>query len=102
MKTLPRMIRIVRRELNEETLEAHASPDFIDLVGSCLHVVKPGASLGFNHHMFALDLDWGYPESLWREMIPIVRSWIERNNLPADEVCFPSFNRQWWLFLRKR
>lgn len=101
MDILPEMIRLLQREVEEGTLEDHAKPGFISLVASCLEILSDGGCMVFNHHMYQLDLDMGYPYTLWHDMIPMVRKWIAESNLKVKEVEFEGFDKQWWLFLRK-
>lgn len=100
METLPRMIAILQREMEHNTLEEHAKPAFLSLLGGLLRVLKPGGMLVMSHYMFQLDLDWGYPPHLWENMLPITRLWFQE--LPGcQEVTFEGFHPQWWLFLQK-
>lgn len=102
MEALPEMIRILKREVGENTLEDHAKPGFIALLSSCLETLVDGGYMIFNHHMYQRDLDMGYPCTLWHDMIPMVRKWIVGSDLKVKEVEFEGFDKQWWLFLRKQ
>lgn len=102
METLPEMIRILQNEVGENTLEDHAKPGFIALLSSCLETLAYGGYMVFNHHMYQWDLDMGYPYTLWHDMIPMVRKWIAESDLKMEEVEFEGFDKQWWLFLRKK
>jgi hypothetical protein len=53
-----------------------------------------------SHYMFQLDLDWGYPQNLWEDMIPITREWI-KGFTGCQEVSFEGFDPHWWMFFRK-
>jgi hypothetical protein len=100
METLPRMISILQRETAQDTLEQHAKPAFLSLLGGLLRVLKPGGVMVMSHYMFQLDLDWGYPPHLWENMLPITRLWFQE--LPGcKEVTFEGFHPQWWIFLQK-
>ncbi len=100
MDTLPTMIDIVRREIDQNTFEAHVRPPFLALLQTLLAVLNRGGVVVMNHYMFQLDLDWGYPPALWEDLIPIVRKWVRA--LPeVREITFEGFDQQWWLFLAK-
>jgi hypothetical protein len=100
METLPQMIAILQRETAADTLKQHASPGFLSLFEKLLGVLKPNGLVVMNHYMFQLDLDWGYPPELWDSIIPVARGWLKA--LPGcQEVYFPGFDPQWWMFLKK-
>ena len=101
MDTLPTMIEIVRRELDQNTFETNVKPSFLSLLRSLLAVLRQDGVIVMSHYMFQLDLDWGYPPALWQDLIPIVRDWVK--DLPeCREVGFEGFNQQWWLFLARK
>ena len=100
MDTLPEMIRILQREIAQNTLEQHARPAFLSLLEKLTKVLKKDGWMVMNHYMFQLDLDWGYPPGLWENFIPITREWIEE--LPGcKEVFFDGFDPHWWMFYQK-
>lgn len=101
METLPTMIEIVRREIDQNTFEANVRPAFVSLLRSLLAVLRQDGVVVMSHYMFQLDLDWGYPPALWQDLIPIVREWVK--DLPeCQEVGFEGFDPQWWLFLARK
>ncbi len=100
METLPTMIEIVRREIDQNTFDANVRPSFLSLLQSLLAVLRQDGVVVMSHYMFQLDLDWGYPPELWQDLIPIVREWVK--DLPeCREVVFEGFDPQWWLFLAR-
>ncbi len=101
METLPKMIAILQREMAQDTLASHARQPFMSLVETLAQRLKPGGKMVMNHYMFQLDLDWGYPPSLFDDLIPIVRSWL--TGFPGcREVFYPGFDPHWWLFLERK
>jgi hypothetical protein len=100
METLPRMIRILQREISENTLENHVKPGWLALLDHLSPVLKKDGLMVMNHYMFQLDLDWGYPPGLWEKMIPITRTWLKGLN-GFKELYFDGFDPQWWLFIQK-
>lgn len=100
MKTLPKMIEIVQREIRQDTFEQNVRPAFLSLLEALLGLLKNDGLIVMSHYMFQLDLDWGYPPVLWEELIPIVRGWTR--SLPGvREVFVDGFDPHWWLFLAK-
>lgn len=102
MEVLPDMIKIMQRELREGTLEQHVKIEFLKLISNCMETLSQDGMMVINHYMFQLDLDWGYPYELWHDMLPIVRKWILESSLMLEEIEFEEFDRQWWMFLRKK
>ena len=100
MELLPRMIRILREETGAGTLESHAKPGLLHLMGSLLGVLKRGGVIAINHYMFQLDLDWGYPPALWEGWIPVARTWL-RDLEGVREIELQNHDPNWWLFLKK-
>lgn len=101
MAVLPRMIEMLQREMSEGTFEAHVKAPFLALLRTLADMLKPGGVIAANHYMFRLDLDWGYPPALFEGLVPLVRGWCaELTGL--EEVRYPGYEENWWLFLRKR
>ncbi len=101
MAVLPAMIRILQRELAEDSFAAHVKAPWLSLLDQLAGVLKPGGLLVMNHYMFQLDLDWGYPPFLWENLIPIVRSWLPEPS-QFTEISLAGFHPQWWMFLQKK
>jgi hypothetical protein len=102
MKVLPHMIKIMQRELQEGTLEQHAKKEFLSLISNCMDTLTQNGMMIFSHYMFQLDLDLGYPYELWHNMLPMARKWILESGLMVEEIEFEGFDKQWWMFLRKK
>lgn len=100
METLPRMIRILQREISENSLEEHVKPGWLALLDHLSPVLKIDGLMVMNHYMFQLDLDWGYPPGLWENIIPITRKWL-KDLTGFKELFFEGFDPQWWLFIQK-
>lgn len=100
METLPKMIEILQKEIAQGSLEGHVKMPFLNLLLAILKVLKKDGIIVMNHYMFQLDLDWGYPEGLFENMIPMVREWIAEL-AGCKEVFYDGFDRNWWIFLQK-
>lgn len=97
---LPRMIEIIKQEYLNNTLEASVKVEFLELIRSCLDVLKPEGYIIINHFMYQYDLNLGYNPDLWNNMLPIVRKWINSLGI-GQEIFFDGFDSQWWLFYKK-
>ncbi|MDF2537967.1 MAG: hypothetical protein K0S76_988 [Herbinix sp.] len=101
MDTLPKMIEIIQKQVQEGTLEQNAKPAFLGLVSTLLDILKENGIIAMNHYMFQLDLDWGYPADLFENFMPLVRGWISELS-GCKEVYIDKFDSQWWIFLKKQ
>jgi len=100
MDTLPKMIEILQKEISQNTLEQHAKVPFLELMKELMKVLKKGGIVVMNHYLFQLDLDWGYPQDLFENMVPMTREWLQE--LPGyKEIYFDGFHPNWWIFLEK-
>lgn len=100
METLPKMIEILQKEISQNTLEKHAKVPFLELMKELMKVLKTGGIVAMNHYMFQLDLDWGYPQDLFENMIPMIRDWLQELT-GCKEIYFDEFDPNWWIFLQK-
>lgn len=100
METLPAMIMLLQKEVAAGTLDTHVREPFMNLMKALLPALKVGGHIAFNHYMFQLDLDWGYPPELFEHLAPMVRNWLAE--LPGcEEVMLDGFDPQWWILLKK-
>jgi SAM-dependent methyltransferase len=97
---LPEMIRIISGEYRNKTLARSVKAAFLSLVENCLAVLKPGGCLVMSHYMYQYDLDLGYDNALWENIIPTVRPWLRELSV-GGEIPAEGFDPQWWLFYRK-
>lgn len=102
MKLLPHMIKVMQTELQEGTLEQHVKSGFLSLITNCMETLTQNGIMIFSHYMFQLDLDLGYPYELWHDMLPMARKWILESDLMLEEIEFEGFDKQWWMFLKKK
>lgn len=100
MAILPDMITLLQAEIKNGSLEASVKEPFLALIRSLLTILKPEGLIAMNHYMFQLDLDWGYPEDLFENLLPIIRPWLAEIE-GCKEISLDGFDSQWWLFLRK-
>mgnify|MGYP001809939711 CR=1 FL=1 len=100
MAVLPDMIRILRHEVAEGTLEQSVKAPFLGLLRTLSSLVRSDGVIAINHYMFQLDLDWGYPPELFERLIPMIRSWLP-DCAGLRETLIQGFHPNWWLFLRK-
>ena len=100
MKTLPKMIELLQEEVKNGTLEANTKAPFLALLSNLLDLLKPDGMIAIHHYMFQLDLDWGYPPTLFENIVPMVRAWAKELD-GCREIAIEGFYEQWWLFLQK-
>ena len=97
---LPEMIKIIGKEYANGTLEQSVKREFLSLLNNCLSVLKPRGYLIMSHYMFQYDLDLGYNQELWENILPFIRPWLKELNI-GNEVSADGFDPQWWLFYQK-
>lgn len=100
MDILPDITEIVNKEYTTGTLENNVKTEFINLLLTCLNVLKPDGYLIFAHYQFQYNLDIGLNAELNENLMPIVRKWVNNSNI-GTEIFFDSFDPQYWMFLRK-
>lgn len=101
MEILPEMINILQKEIKENTFESKVKEPFLELIDTLSAVLKKDGIIAINHYMFQLDLDMEYPKDLFENMILLIRNWLKENTR-LTEVFYEGFEKQWWLFLKKR
>ena len=94
------MIEILKKEVSAGTLEQHAKGPFLGLLKNLLKVLKTNGLIVMNHYMFQLDLDWGYPQELFENIIHMTRKWLDELE-GCKEVFYEGFSDRWWIFLKK-
>ncbi len=100
MKILDPITEIENREYRGNTMEANAKPEFLDLIRSCMRILKPGGYIICAHYQFQYNLDIGLDPELNENYLNIAREWI-RAEWIGEEIFFDDFNSRWWMFLRK-
>lgn len=97
---LPEMIKMIGIEYVNQSLEQKVKDSFLSLIDNCLSVLKSNGYLVMSHYMFQYDLDLGYNDELWENMLLVVRPWLKELTI-GKEVFFDGFDSQWWLFYQK-
>lgn len=100
MDILPSITEVVNREWNNGTFEENTKPEFLNLISTCLEVLKPGGFLVFAHYQFQYNLDIGLSSELNQALIPTVRKWFCEQNI-GEEIFFDDFDPNWWMFIKK-
>lgn len=101
MDCLPKMIELVKKEVENSSFEQSLKKPFIEFINELSHVLKQDGIIAINHYMFELDLNWGYPRTIFEELIPIIRTWLATSEY-VEEISFDGFAKQWWIFLKKK
>jgi hypothetical protein len=102
MEVPPDVAKIILGELQEGSLEQHVKKEFLNLISDCMDTLTQNGMMIFSHHMFQLDLDWRYHSELYNDMFLIIRKCILESDLKLEEIEFEGFDKQWWMFLRKK
>ena len=100
MKILDPITEIENREYHAGTMEQNAKPEFLELIRSCMKILKPGGFIVCAHYQFQYNLDIGLDPELNENYLNIAREWIISDKI-GDEVFFDDFNLRWWMFIRK-
>jgi len=95
-----RLTDIITAEYENGSLEANAKPGFLNLIRTCLNILKPGGYIIINHFMYGNDLKRGINPQLWENLLPIVREWMSALT-GGREVHMSGFNPQWWMLFQK-
>lgn len=99
-EVLPKMINIINREYVSGTMEASVKSEFLELISSCIKVLKKGSYIIVNHFQYQYDLNLGMNPELWENLLNIIRNWINDAGL-GQEVFFDGYEPQWWMFIKK-
>lgn len=100
MECLPKMIELVKREVDNNSFEETLKKLFLNFVNELSYVLKDDGIIDINHYMFELDLQMGYPKEIFENLVPIIRAWLKESN-NIHEIFFEDFDNQWWIFLKK-
>lgn len=100
MECLPKMIELVKFEVENNTFEDNVKHVFLKLIKDLLITLKEGGVIAINHYMFKYDLDLGYPKELFENLIPLIRDWFKELDI-CQEIFYDGFSEQWWIFLKK-
>lgn len=97
MEILPAITEVVNREWTNGTFEKNVKIELLNLINTCLEVLKPDGWLIFAHYQFQYNLDIGLSAELNSSLIPMVRNWLEGIGV---EVIFEGFDDNWWMFIK--
>ena len=101
MKILEPITEIENREYSAKTLEVNAKAEFLNLIHSCIKVLKPGGYIVCAHYQFQDNLDLGLNPELNENYPNIAKEWINSANI-GKEVFIDGFNPRWWMFLQNQ
>lgn len=99
MELLPKMIELVKIEVENNTFEETLREPFVSFINELSYTLKEDGIIAINHYMFDLDLKWGYPREIFENLISIIREWLADY---LEEVYLDGFDKNWWLFLKRR
>ncbi len=95
------MIEWLGEDAKAGRLEQRGKPEFMQIVGDAVRLVRPGGYLIFDHFNWCkfIGIGW-FPWDLFYNMIPMTRRWIAESGLPVSEVRINGVDPQWWMVLR--
>jgi hypothetical protein len=97
---VPEMVQLIRAAQQSSAMTRVVRPQFLQIIESCVRVLKPGGVIGFNNSVTATLLRYGYDAELLGSFIPLARRWITDGIAGLHEESFVGFHPQWWLFFR--
>lgn len=97
----PQMLQAVMRHHEAGTLRKAAFEPFVQIVDTCRRLLKQGGYMIFDNCTYAGYEQLGYSSEFHSNYINLARAWITEAGIGLEEVELPSFDRNWWMILRK-
>lgn len=97
----PQMLQAVMKHHEAGTLRQVAFDPFIQIVDTCRRLLNNDGYIIFDNCTYAGYEKLGYSSEFHSNYINLARQWIAEADLGLEEVDLPSFDRNWWMILRK-
>ena len=103
MEVLPLdFAKIIHKELQEGILERNVKKEFLNLLSDCMDTMAHNGMMIFSQNMFKVNFDTEYSCEFCHDTLPRARKWILESDMMLQEIELGGFDRQWWMFLRKK
>ncbi|MCQ6561274.1 hypothetical protein [Paenibacillus mendelii] len=97
----PQLLLAVMEYHNTGRLKDAAYDAFIRIIDTCNRLLKKGGYMVFDNCTYAGYDSMGYSSEFHSAYIDLAREWINEAQLGLEEVEMPSYDRKWWMVLRK-
>jgi|GEM_PF-1370861 len=97
----PLMLQAVMDYHRKGMLKSAAYDAFIQIIGTSHKQLKSGGYMIFDNITYAGYDEMGYSSAFHSSYIELARSWINEANLGLEEIEIESYDKQWWMVLRK-
>ncbi|KKO54326.1 hypothetical protein XI25_08585 [Paenibacillus sp. DMB20] len=97
----PQMLQAVMDYHRKSILKDAAYHEFIKIIDMSHKLLKTGGYMVFDNITYAGYEEMGYSSEFHSDYIQLARSWISEANLGLEEIEVESYDRQWWMILRK-
>lgn len=97
----PQLLSKVMEYHNSGKLKIATYDAFVSLIDTCRKLLKPGGYMVFDNCTYAGYEAMGYSSEFHSSYINMAREWIEEAGLGLEEVELKSYDKMWWMVLRK-
>ncbi|CAM3444680.1 MULTISPECIES: hypothetical protein [Paenibacillus] len=97
----PLMLQAVMDYHRKGMLKDAAYDAFIQIMDTSRKQLKSGGYMIFDNITYAGYDEVGYSSEFHSSYIELARSWIGEANLGLEEIEIDSYDKQWWMVLRK-
>lgn len=97
----PEMLQAVMAYHNRGELKSVVYDDFINIIDSCIKLLKDGSYIIFDNCTYDGYENVGYSSEFHSNYIQLARDWINEADLGLEEIRIPDYDPKWWMILRK-
>lgn len=95
----PQLLQAVMSYHNRGELRKAAFEPFINIIETCMKLLKKGGYLIFDNCTYAGYEQMGYSSEFHSAYIQLVREWIAESDMGLKEVELESYDKQWWMIM---
>lgn len=97
----PQMLQAVMDYHGKGILKDAAYHEFIQIIDTSHKQLKRGGYMIFDNITYSGYDEMGYSSEFHSNYIQLARSWISEANLGLEEIEVESYDKQWWMILKK-